>query len=57
VCETLLALFSGGDFQSDVKTPYETLAQIMALFAKAGLSRIDFVSDPTPVPNLDHGVP
>lgn len=32
--------------QADAKTPYETVARVMALSAKAGLIRIGFVSDP-----------
>jgi len=36
--------------QADAKTPYETVAQILAGSAKAGLSKIGFVSDPTKMP-------
>lgn len=36
--------------QADAKTPYEVLARVMAQSAKAGLSRIGFVSDPVKVP-------
>jgi len=36
--------------QADAKTPYETVAQILAGSAKAGLGKIGFVSDPTKRP-------
>jgi biopolymer transport protein ExbD len=32
--------------QADAQTPYETLARVMALAARSGLSRIGFVSRP-----------
>jgi biopolymer transport protein ExbD len=32
--------------QADARTPYETLARIMALASRAGISRIGFVSRP-----------
>jgi biopolymer transport protein ExbD len=31
---------------ADAKTPYEVVAQVMALAAKSGMSKIGFVSDP-----------
>ncbi len=37
--------------QADAQTPYETLARVMALSARTGLSRIGFVSDPHLLPN------
>jgi hypothetical protein len=40
----------GDDWQADSKAPDETRAQIMALAAIAGSSRIGFVSDPTSGP-------
>ncbi len=38
------------DIEADAKTPYETVARIMALSARMGLSRIGFVSDPVKAP-------
>jgi biopolymer transport protein ExbD len=32
--------------QADARTPYETLARVMALASRAGISRIGFVSQP-----------
>jgi len=48
VRETLQSLSLGDDWQADTKAPDETRAQIMALYANAGLSRIGFVHDPAP---------
>jgi hypothetical protein len=50
VRETLRHSSQRGCWQSDTMAPDETRAQIMALAANAGLSRIGFVRDPTSGP-------
>jgi len=48
VRKTLQSLSPWDDWQADTKAPDETQAQITALSANAGLSRIGFVRDPAP---------